>query len=64
MDAAIINAIERYVVAARNQADVSKCNPYVDYGDQTFDLLFDCPVCYWFACLLVSLTDVTELTST
>jgi hypothetical protein len=38
MDATIIDAIERYVIAARNKGDVS--NTYVDYGDPTFDLLF------------------------
>jgi hypothetical protein len=38
MEAATIEAIVHYVDTERNHVDVS--NTYVDYGDQTFDILF------------------------
>jgi hypothetical protein len=38
MEAAIIDGIVRYVQAERRYGDVS--NTYVDYGEQTFDILF------------------------
>jgi hypothetical protein len=62
MEAAIIGEIVQYIHGERTYADVS--NAYVDYGDQSFsNILFDCPVRHWFACLLFPLTDVTELIS-
>jgi hypothetical protein len=38
MAAALIETFLRYVDAENNHVDVS--NTYVDYGDQTFDILF------------------------
>jgi hypothetical protein len=38
MEADAIGALVHYVEAERSHADVS--NTYVDYGDQTFDIVF------------------------
>jgi hypothetical protein len=56
-----IDGLVRYVGSVKNRADVS--NTHFDYGLRRLTSYFDCPVRCWFACLLVSLTDFTELTS-